>query len=627
MNTRLSLVGLLAGAIALQAQTVTIKSSGGWFEAAHVEWTVSGKADSYNVYVTGAGGTAQQLDTKLVRSYGSYWRADALGLKAGSYTLKVVPVVAGKEGTAATTAALTVAAHDRTGFAFSGGRIPGAYNLDGTPMAGAVVLYVTDKSKDTVSMTVTGASTNPCVGVQTILDAYKKGKDTRPLIVRLIGQVKDPAYLLAGDLVIENANLATGHITLEGVGNDATVDGWGIRVKNAANVEIRNLGIMNVNSGEGDNVGLQQGNDHVWVHNNDFFYGDAGSDADQVKGDGSLDCKKSTWITFSYNRFWDNGKCNLLGLSEGAMADLYITYHHNWYDHSDSRHPRVRYYSAHIYNNYYDGNSKYGAGSTLGSSLFMEGNYFRHCKYPMLTSLQGSDVWNEDKKANDPANMGTFSGEAGGTIKAFNNFMEGQKRFVAYGDANYPNSTVDFDAYVVKSRSEKVPATVKSFSGANVHNNFDTDPSVMYTYTADEPEAAKAKVMSLAGRTQSGDFKWTFTSDDDTLSAVNAPLKAALVAYKTSLLYVQGEGTAPTVSVQDRALANANPIRLDASSRLLTTAPGHVLRSAEVFTVGGSRVLLSSGDRPVPLSGLKSGVYLARVVTDRGSFEKTIVRN
>ena len=83
------------------------------------------------------------------------------------------------------------------------------------------------------------------------------------------------------------------------------------------------------------------------------------------KGDGSLDCKKSTYVTFSYNHFWDSGKCNLLGLSEGTTSDLYITYHHNWYDHSDSRHPRCRYYSAHIYNNYYDGNSKYGAGACL----------------------------------------------------------------------------------------------------------------------------------------------------------------------------------------------------------------------------------------------------------------------
>ena len=57
--------------------------------------------------------------------------------------------------------------------------------------------------------------------------------------------------------------------------------------------------------------GLQQGNDHIWVHNCDFFYGHAGSDADQVKGDGALDTKTSTYVTHSYNHFWDNGKCNL----------------------------------------------------------------------------------------------------------------------------------------------------------------------------------------------------------------------------------------------------------------------------------------------------------------------------
>ena len=39
----------------------------------------------------------------------------------------------------------------------------------------------------------------------------------------------------------------------------------------------------------------------------------------------------------------------------------YITYHHNWFDHSDSRHARVRTMSVHMYNNYYDGNAKYGA--------------------------------------------------------------------------------------------------------------------------------------------------------------------------------------------------------------------------------------------------------------------------
>jgi pectate lyase len=125
------------------------------------------------------------------------------------------------------------------------------------------------------------------------------------------------------------------------IGSDAVINGWGIRIKNATNIEVRNLAFMLTDADEGDNLSLQQDNTYIWAHNNDLFYGKPGSDADQIKGDGALDAKKSTYITFSYNHFWDNGKSSLLGLSENTTAGLYITYHHNWFDHSDSRHPRV----------------------------------------------------------------------------------------------------------------------------------------------------------------------------------------------------------------------------------------------------------------------------------------------
>ncbi|WP_343696331.1 hypothetical protein [Flavobacterium sp.] len=37
---------------------------------------------------------------------------------------------------------------------------------------------------------------------------------------------------MSGDIVIENAKNASAYLTLEGIGNDAVADGWGIRVKN-----------------------------------------------------------------------------------------------------------------------------------------------------------------------------------------------------------------------------------------------------------------------------------------------------------------------------------------------------------------------------------------------------------
>lgn len=628
-------ITLLLASVQTWTQTVTIDESGGWLETAYVKWQPLAEAESYNVYYTGNGVVNQKIDNTLIRSYGSYFRADVLGLSAGTYTIDVKPVISGVEGTATSTGNMTVLAHDRTGFAFANGRIPGAYKLDGTPKTGAVILYITEETKNTVSMVVTGATTNPCIGLQTILDGFKKGSDTRPLIVRMVGQITDPGYLLGGDVVIENNNNASSYITLEGVGEDAVADGWGIRVKNATNIEIRNIGTINCNSSEGDNIGLQQNNDYIWVHNVDFFYGDAGGDADQAKGDGALDCKKSKYVTFSYNHFWDSGKSNLLGLSEGVDTELYITYHHNWYDHSDSRHPRVRYYSAHIYNNYFDGNSKYGSGSTLGSSLFVEGNYFRNSKNPMMTSMQGTDVWNNSTQQNDPNNQGTFSGEDGGTIKAFNNTFDADNgtnsmRFVAYGDPNPAynidgkiSSTIDFDAYVVTNRGDQVPSTVKSYAGANIHNNFDTDATKSATdyirsLVPDTPEVAKAKVIQYSGRMHGGDFKWTFTPSEDTSYAVNTALKAALINYETSLVYIQGE-TVPSTHTLTVTTNNASQdvIEGDAMETIVFTWGG----DATDVTVSG---LPASGISFVKDAGNKT-ITITGTPTDTVSYSITTV--
>lgn len=568
-----------------------INEASGWLESAFVKWQPVSGAQTYNVYYTGQGVTDKKIDDQLIRSYGSYFRADIPGLQAGTYTVKVKPVISGVEGAGTTTGNLTVSAQDRNGFAFAGGRVPGGYKADGTPKDNAVILYITQNTKNTVSATITGATTNPCVGLQNILYAIKKGQETRPFIFRLIGNITDLTVMEGGDIVIENANNASSYITLEGVGTDAVANGWGIRLKSASNIEVSNIGVMNVNSTAGDNIGMQQANDHVWVHNCDLFYGNAGSDADQIKGDGALDNKTSTYITLSYNHFWDSGKASLLGLSEGTTSGLYITYHHNWFDHSDSRHPRVRYYSAHIYNNYFDGVSKYGSGSTLGSSLFIEGNYFRNTKNPMLTSLQGTDIWDEANQVNNAGTMGTFSGEAGGSIKAFNNTFDASigtndMRFVAYNDPNplyniagKISSTTDFDAYVATTRGETVSSAVKSKSGANTYNNFDTDAAFyVKNLVIDQPATAKTKTTQYAGRVSGGDLKWTFdNSVDDKSSLVITALKSALTNYSGTLVAVQGEGNPPVSSQTLTSTSNNNQ----------TITSGTAIASI-VFTWGGS---------------------------------------
>ena len=544
------------------ADAVSFSRAESWFETAVAEWQPVSGAGGYNVYADG-----RQVDSMLIRQYNGYYRVDIPGLKAGSHTVKVVPLMNGKEDSGrAKEQQITVKAHDRSGFAFVGGSASGAYNDDGTLKSGAVVLYVTEDTKDKVSLDVVTDSkggTTKVTGIQNILTAYQKGTDSRPLDIRCIGNITDPSTLMDGDLLVKGSGsskrISCG-ITVEGIGTDTVFNGFGLRIANASNVEVRNIGFMNCNSGEGDDVGLQQNNDHVWVHHCDLFYGDAGSDADQAKGDGALDTKTSSFITHSYNHFWDNGKCNLQGMKSESTENR-ITYHHNWYDHSDSRHPRIRTCTVHIYNNYFDGNAKYGVGVTMGASAFVDSNYFRNCPKPMMSSQQGTDAQGE----------GTFSGEAGGIIKSYNNIMTDAKSYITY-----QKNSASFDAYEVTNAKDTVPASVKTVSGGTTYNNFDT-ASGMYSYKADAPADVPAIVTANAGRIQGGDFKWKFDNAvDDASYAVNTGLKSALVNYKSSIVAI-GSGayvgsTEPVVTTEPPAVTQP-PVSSETQAAETQTAP------------------------------------------------------
>ncbi len=75
------------------------KASSGELETAYVEWTAADNAAWYNVYVSPEGADNwTKLDAPLIRQYKDYFRADAIGLKAGSYDIKVVPVAGRRRG-------------------------------------------------------------------------------------------------------------------------------------------------------------------------------------------------------------------------------------------------------------------------------------------------------------------------------------------------------------------------------------------------------------------------------------------------------------------------------------------------------------------------------------------------
>lgn len=517
---------------------VKITEAGGWNESVYAKWELYDGATSYNVYIRG--GAYQDytlIDRELVRNYGTYGRADVVGLAAGNdYSLKVVPVIGGAEDESAAgmSSAMMVRNYDRSGFAHFNNTGVGAYNDDGTLKADARVIYVTAATAKTVTLDViTGKNnkTETFTGLQAIINAYQKGLETRPLDVRIIGTIRDTdmdefGSKAEGLQIKGKNNTIPMNITVEGIGEDAAIWGFGMLLRNAVSVELRNFGVMLCMD---DCISLDTDNKYCWLHHIDLFYGNAGGDSDQAKGDGSIDIKSdSQYITVAYCHFLDCGKTSLCGMKSESGPN-YIDYHHNWFNHSDSRHPRVRTMTVHVWNNYYDGCAKYGVGATMGSSVFVESNYFRATKNPMLISQQGTDAKGD----------GTFSGENGGMIKSFGNVYAEKGKSSNFTSVTQHESAADFDCYEAATRDEQIPASVVTLVGGTAYNNFDTDPNQMYTYFPLPATDVPPVVTGYwgAGRLNKGDFKWTFNNaTDDADYSVVKEMKTALQNYKSALV-------------------------------------------------------------------------------------------
>ena len=524
------------GGIENPAGVVQITEAKAWLESAYLKWVPFEGASSYNVYIDD-----KKIDTQLIRQYASYFRADVLGLKAGTYSIKVVPVNAeGKEMAGANTATnLVVKSHNREGFAHFNFEGIGAYNNDGTLKPDAKVLYITASTAKTVSTDVIVGSKNKKVnakGFQAIINAYQKGYDTTPIAFRIIGKVSladlDGISSSSEGIQIKGkSGYSTMNMTFEGVGDDATVYGFSFLVRNSKSVEFRNFAIMRCLD---DAMSLDTQNSNIWIHHMDLFYGKKGSAADQAKGDGTVDIKgNSKYVTVAFNHFWDNGKSSMCGM-KSETGENWITYHHNWFDHSDSRHARVRTMTVHMYNNYYQHCDVYGIGATSGSNIFMESNYFEAVKRPIMSSLQGTDI---------KGSKGTFSGENGGMIKSYGNVFVDKPSGFSY--ITYADNPASFDAYEVAKPSDQLPASVKTLVGGTCYNNFDTNPDVMYSHTADNAVDVPSIIEGFygAGRLNHGDIHFDIPDETVVTSGHQQPLPALaniLDSYESGVVKVMG---------------------------------------------------------------------------------------
>jgi len=198
----------------------------------------------------------------------------------------------------------------------------------------------------------------------------------------------------------------TGNTTLLGLGPDARIVGAHLRVNNVNNVIIRNLTIEdaydcfplwdptdgslgNWNSAY-DNVSLT-GATHVWIDHCELNDGAHPDDAQPlyfgrpfVVHDGLVDITNASDLaTVAWNRFVEHDKVMLIGSSDSASADvgkLRVTVHHNVFESTVQRTPRVRFGQVHVFNNYYHLDASrfsYAWGVGVQSQIYADSNAFR----------------------------------------------------------------------------------------------------------------------------------------------------------------------------------------------------------------------------------------------------------
>ena len=127
-----------------------------------------------------------------------------------------------------------------------------------------------------------------------------------------------------------------------------------------------------------DNVTIN-GATHVWVDHCSFDDGDRSDGGERVAlgrrmqhHDGLLDIiRQANHITVSWNVFRNHDKTMLVGNGDARREDegrLKVSFHHNWFEATKERTPRVRYGQVHVFNNLYVGASggDYPYGYSLG---------------------------------------------------------------------------------------------------------------------------------------------------------------------------------------------------------------------------------------------------------------------
>jgi pectate lyase len=213
----------------------------------------------------------------------------------------------------------------------------------------------------------TGGAGGPTVVVTTTEELLTAIDTLGPMVI-----------LVDGTIDITSKQGVRPHKTVQGLGDTAVINGGGLDFHRSYNVIVRNITFTNA---EDDAVNVGQESHHIWIDHNTFV--------DPV--DGAIDIvREADYVTVSWNWFQGTDKTMLISHSDGASSDvghLKVTIHHNYFDGSRQRHPRVRFGEpVHVYNNYFRGNELYAIASTMDAGVLVEGNYFEDVPFPCFSA-------------------------------------------------------------------------------------------------------------------------------------------------------------------------------------------------------------------------------------------------
>ena len=254
------------------------------------------------------------------------------------------------------------------------------------------------------------------------------------------------------------------------IGTDSFVmNKIGIFCVRASNIIIRNINFQQPKAENGADAVSMQECDGVWVDHCTF------TSLNQTKDyeDGSTDITHgSKNVTVSWCRYIKTQKSCLVGHSNSQSGDTQITatFHHNWFEGSSSRHPRVRFGQVHVYNNFFDGNTTYGVGSAYGAKVLVEYNYFDSVQLP-------TDICTYPAKESGESNL---QGSVAGYLYPTQNIYVNRP---AKAKDPYPLSNVKYEKYGSAAGTELTYADFKP----------------VYTYTVTAADDVPAVVKAGAG--------------------------------------------------------------------------------------------------------------------------------